>query len=275
MGDFTQLLGAFNVPFVMTYHADIIKQKMFLPFYRPVLNLLFKKARKIIFSAKENIAGSMAEGHLDKCVVIPFGVELEAFQLRDAEALELDVFRREMGGPTALFVGAARYYKGLDVLLKSMVQVKGRLIVAGRGTQSDSLDRMAGDLGVRDKVLFCGEVTPSRLRILLNAAHVFVLPSIDRCETFGIGQLEAMACSKPVISTDLPTGVRSVNRQGITGLVVPPGDPAALAEALNRLLSDESLRVELGQAARRQTESQFSAERMVSRTLEVYREVCG
>jgi rhamnosyl/mannosyltransferase len=175
MGDFTQLLGAFNVPFVMTYHADIIKQKMFLPFYRPVLNLLFKKARKIIFSAKENIAGSMAEGHLDKCVVIPFGVELEAFQLRDAEALELDVFRREMGGPTALFVGAARYYKGLDVLLKSMVQVKGRLIVAGRGTQSDSLDRMAGDLGVRDKVLFCGEVTPSRLRILLNAAHVFVL----------------------------------------------------------------------------------------------------
>jgi glycosyltransferase involved in cell wall biosynthesis len=57
--------------------------------------------------------------------------------------------------------------------------------------------------------------------------------------------------------------------------VVPPGDPAALAEALNRLLSDESLRVELGQAARRQTESQFSAERMVSRTLEVYREVCG
>jgi glycosyltransferase involved in cell wall biosynthesis len=275
MGDVTQLLGAFNVPFVITYHADIIKQKFFLPVYRPVLNLLFKKARKLIFSAKENIVGSLAQEYQDKCVVIPFGVELEAFRLRTEEPAAVEVLRREAGGPIALFVGAARYYKGLDVLLKAMVQVNGRLIVAGRGTQSEFLEQMARDLGVRDRVQFCGEVTSSRLRILLNAADVFVLPSIDRCETFGIGQLEAMVCSKPVISTDLPTGVRSVNRHGITGLVVPPGEPVALADALNRLLSDERLRVELGQAARRRAENEYSADRMVSKTLEVYREVLG
>jgi rhamnosyl/mannosyltransferase len=180
-----------------------------------------------------------------------------------------------MAGPVAIFVGAARYYKGLDILLQAMVQVDGQLIVAGRGTQSSSLKQMAGDLGIQDRVRFCGEVSQSRLRILLHAADVFVLPSIDRCETFGIGQLEAMACSKPVISTDLPTGLRSVNRHGITGLVVPPGEPKALADALNLLLSDIRLRGEFSDAARRCVENEFGAGQMVSKTLEVYREVLG
>jgi glycosyltransferase involved in cell wall biosynthesis len=109
--------------------------------------------------------------------------------------------------------------------------------------------------------------------VLLHAADTYVLPSIDSCETFGIGQLEAMACSKPVISTDLPTGVRSVNRHGITGLVVPPGEPDALAEALNFLLSNSGLRAEYGCAARRYVEEKFDAGQMVLKTLEVYREV--
>lgn len=275
MGDITQLLGAFDVPFVLTYHADIIKQKLFLPIYRPVLNILFKKMRKIIFSARENIVASLAGECQHKCVVIPFGVEIDEFKLQGQEAAEVEILRRELGGPAALFVGAARYYKGLDVLLRAMTKVEGRLIIAGRGTQDPSLKRMASDLGVMERVRFCGEISPSRLRILLHAAEVFVLPSIDRCETFGIGQLEAMACSRPVVSTDLPTGVRSVNRHGITGFMVPPGDPNALADALNRLLSDMSLRTEFGEAARRQVEREFSAGRMVSKTLEVYREVLG
>jgi glycosyltransferase involved in cell wall biosynthesis len=276
MGDLTQLLGAPGIPFVVMYHADIIKQKLFLPVYRPVLKRLFKKARKIIFSARENIPSSpLLYPYLGKCTVVPFGVEVEAFSLRDQEASEVDALRSPSGGPVALFVGAARYYKGIDVLLRAMAKVDGKLVVAGRGTQDPSLKRLAGDLGIDDRVSFLGEVSSSRLRILLNAADVFVLPSIDRCETFGIGQLEAMACSKPIVSTDLPTGVRSVNRPGETGLVVPPGEPDALAEALNRLLSNPGLRDEYGKAARSLVEREFGADRMVSKTLEVYREVLG
>jgi glycosyltransferase involved in cell wall biosynthesis len=278
MGDLTQLIGAAGVPFVLTYHADIIKQKLFLPIYSPILKLLFGKARKIIFSARENMissSNSTFSPYLHKCTVIPFGIEIEAFCLRDQETSEVNALRREFGDRIVLFVGAARYYKGLEVLLRAMPEVNGRLIVAGRGTQDASLKHMAVELAVSDRIKFCGEVSSSRLRVLLNAADIFVLPSIDRCETFGIGQLEAMACSKPVVSTDLPTGVRSVNRNGKTGLVVAPGKPDALANALNLLLSNPRLCAEFGDTARRQVEREFGADRMVSKTLEVYREILG
>ena len=274
MGDLTQLLGAFRAPFVIMYHADIIKQKAFVPLYSPILKLMFKKARKILFSAKENIdSAPFMAANRHKYAVIPFGIDVEAFRPRGVEEEAAAELRRELGNPAVLFVGAARYYKGLDVLLKAMVNVRGRLLLAGRGTEELPLKRMAAELGVAERVRFFGEVSPSRLRILLNAADIFALPSIDRCETFGIGQLEAMACSKPVVSTDLPTGVRSVNLHGVTGLVVAPGDPDALAGALNILVSNPSLRAEFGGAARRRVDSEFSADRMVSRTLEVYDEV--
>jgi len=274
MGDLTQLLGAFRVPFVITYHADIIKQKAFVPLYSPILKLIFKKARKILFSAEENInASSFIAANRHKCAVIPFGIDPDAFRPREGEEEAVEELRSEFDSPAVLFVGAARYYKGLDVLLKAMTKVPGCLLLAGRGTDELPLKRIAAELRVAERVRFFGEVSPSRLRILLNAADIFALPSIDRCETFGIGQLEAMACSKPVVSTDIPTGVRSVNRHGVTGLVVAPGDSDALAGALNILFSNPSLRAEFGGAGRRRVDSEFSADRMVSRTLEVYDEV--
>jgi rhamnosyl/mannosyltransferase len=277
MGDLTHLLGAASRPLVVTYHADIIKQKALLPLYRPILNLLFKKARRIIFSAAENIIlSAVPPACRNKCTVIPFGVEPEAFSPNGPENSDIESLREGCrDGVLVLFVGAARYYKGIEVLLRAMVHVKGRLALAGRDTQSDAIQSEARDLGIHDRTLFCGEVPESRLRVLLNAADIFVLPSIDRCETFGIGQLEAMACSKPVISTDLPTGVRSVNRHGVTGLVVSAGDPDALAGALNLLVSNPALRAEFGRNARKRVELEFCADRMVSKTSEVYRGVLG
>jgi hypothetical protein len=93
------LLGAFNIPFVLTYHADIIKQKLFLPIYRPVLNLLFKKARKVIFSARENIVPSVLDERQNKCAVIPFGVEIEAFHLQGQEETEVEALHQQLRGP--------------------------------------------------------------------------------------------------------------------------------------------------------------------------------
>jgi rhamnosyl/mannosyltransferase len=156
-----------------------------------------------------------------------------------------------------------------------MRQMKGHLLIAGAGPEREAMEIMAGRLGLRERVSFLGEVSESQRRVLLHGADVFVLPSIDRREAFGIAQLEAMACGTPVVSSNLPTGMRFVNQQGVTGFLVPPRDPEALAEAVNRLLEDPGLRMRFGRAARDRIEREFTAERMITRTLAVYRAVVG
>ena len=101
------------------------------------------------------------------------------------------------------------------------------------------------------------------------------MPSVTRAEAFGYVQLEAMACGKPVISTRLPSGVAWVNRDEETGLVVPPGDATALAEALARLVADPRLRQRLGTAGRARVLSDFSMDRMGQATAALYRELAG
>jgi rhamnosyl/mannosyltransferase len=172
-----------------------------------------------------------------------------------------------------MFLGVLRYYKGLDVLLHAMTGVAGHLLVVGRGPHRAAVERLVRRLGLQERVTLTGEVSDARRRVLLHASDLLVLPSIDRSEAFGIAQLEAMACGKPVVSSDLPTGVRAVNRHGVTGLLVPPGDADALARALSRVLDDAALRAELGEAARRRVEEHFTAERMVAETLSLYDEV--
>jgi glycosyltransferase involved in cell wall biosynthesis len=101
---------------------------------------------------------------------------------------------------------------------------------------------------------------------------VFILPSIARSEAFGIVQLEAMACGKPVVNTDLASGVPYVSIDGETGITIPPASPEALAAAVNSLLEDSAMRTAYGHAALRRVQNEFSLDLMVRRTLEVYRE---
>lgn len=274
-GDFAYLLSGCRAPALMTYHADVVKQRFQLWLYRPIFkNFLYRRIRRIIVASQDYLSSSpFISRYPEKCVVIPYGVDLETLSLRDGEGIAVERLRWEHAGRLVLFVGVLRYYKGLDVLLRAMTKVEGHLLIVGRGPEQEVLKTLASQLGLDTRVRFLGEVSERERRVLLHAADVFVLPSIDRCEAFGIAQLEAMACAKPVVSSDLPTGVRFVNLDGVSGLLVPPGDPDALAETINRLLNDVELRARLGKAARERVEQQFTAERMIAQTLEVYNEV--
>ena len=122
--------------------------------------------------------------------------------------------------------------------------------------------------------MFAGEVAAAELDALYYACDVLVLPSVSRNEAFGIVQIEAMACGKPVVSTDLPcSGVPWVNRHEETGLVVPPGDVAALRAALGRLLDDPELRSTLGRRGQQRAMTEFTSECMVHRTIDLYRQI--
>jgi len=151
-----------------------------------------------------------------------------------------------------------------------MAEVSGRLLIIGAGPLRLRLERQATVRGIKDRVVFLGEIQNRDVIPYYHAADVFVLPSVARSEAFGIVQLEAMACGKPVVNTRLDSGVPFVSPHGVTGLTVPPAKPRALADAINLLLSDAERRAEFGKAGRRRVRQEFSLELMVRRTRDVY-----
>jgi glycosyltransferase involved in cell wall biosynthesis len=169
-----------------------------------------------------------------------------------------------------LFVGLLRYYKGLEYLLQAMTSVHATLLIVGTGPLEEELQTMAQKLGLVGRVFFTGAVGEDLLPAYYQACDLFVLPASHRSEAFGVVQVEAMACGKPVVSTELGTGTSYVNLDGETGLVVPPRDPGALVQAIRRLLGDDRLRAEMGARARERAALEFSHEIMVDRVVDLY-----
>jgi rhamnosyl/mannosyltransferase len=219
----------------------------------------------------------------EKCVIIPLGVDIERFEKADP-AQVADIRARYGGGagemPPAilLFVGRLRYYKGLDDLLRAMALIRDTanippavLLIAGRGPMEAAWSALAQELGVAGQVHFLGDVPDETLPALYHAADLFVLPANARAEAFGAVLLEAMAAGLPAISTEVGSGTSYVNIQGETGLIVPPRDPEALAQAIASLLADDALRRRLGAQAHARVRAEFSQAQMVERVLDLYR----
>ncbi|HET7232102.1 MAG TPA: glycosyltransferase [Longimicrobium sp.] len=257
---------------VVTYHSDIVRQKVLGSLVSPLIHALLRRADAIIASSPQYAASSpVLRAHASRVRVLPFGIDTAEFQqVDDAEVERI----RAAHGPRIVFAaGRLVYYKGFDVLIRAMRNVDARLLIAGSGPLRDELQVLAEEVGIADRVTLLGAVPD--LRPYYHAAQVFTLPAVARSEAFGIVQMEAMACGLPVVNTALDTGVPFVSPHGETGLTVPPGDPAALAAALSTLLGDPALRRRMGEAARRRVETELSAERMAERTLALYREVVG
>ncbi len=171
-------------------------------------------------------------------------------------------------------MGRLRYYKGLHVLLDALPMAPGAtLLIGGSGPERDRLAAQASALGVADRVHFLGDVSDEDLPALFRAADVFVLPAHLRAEALGVAQIEALAGGVPCISTELGTGTSYANRHGETGLVVPPGDSTALAQAINTLLADPDMRRRFGQAGQRRVAALFTRDRMLDAVEQVYRDV--
>ncbi len=264
------LLGKGKVT-VVTYHSDVVRQKLILPFYRPLLLRILSRADGIIVTSPRYLESSpYLRLFREKCTIIPLGVEVERFA--SAPDDEVQAIRRCYGQPILLFVGKLRYYKGIPYLLEAMKDLEAKLLIVGSGPMEKEWRKLASDMGLDGKVFFLGEVEDDKLPAFYHACDVFVLPASHRSEAFGTVLIEAMAAGKPVISTELGTGTSWVNRDGETGLVVPPRDPKALAGAVKLLLEDKALRLRMGGKARAHARS-FSVEEMTRKVLNYYREL--
>jgi len=129
---------------------------------------------------------------------------------------------------------------------------------------------LARRLGV--DIAFPGSLSQDDLVAHLHGCAVFAFPSVERSEAFGISILEAHACGRPVVATKLGTGVEFANLDGVTGLNVPPRDPAAFAAAVNALLADPARREALGRQARDRVRAEFDVEAVARAEFELYRE---
>jgi rhamnosyl/mannosyltransferase len=289
-GDLAYLALRTRPPLVITYHSDIVRQQMLLRAYRPLLKRTLRRAARIIATSPNYVVSSpWLRRHAAKCVVVPLGIDIERFAPTDHRPPTNDQRRSEFPNlgsrfsvlgsatsasdlPLLLFVGRLRYYKGLHVLLEAMPSIPARLLIGGSGPEQASLATQAARLGIAGRVHFLGDIPDEHLPALYQAADVFVMPAHLRAEALGLAQIEALASGIPCVSTELGTGTSFANQHGETGLVVAPGDAAALAQAINALLADPDLRRRMGEAGRRRVAKLFSRQRMMAGNEAVYRE---
>jgi glycosyltransferase involved in cell wall biosynthesis len=257
---------------VFTYHSDIVRQRVLGPAFEPVLHLALSRSSAIIATSERYVRTSRTlSKYRSRCRVIPFGVNVSDFEAVDENAVA--GIRQRYGKRILLSVGRLVYYKGLEFLVRAMAAIDATLLIVGEGPLEASLREQADRLGVGNRVHFLGRVED--VLPYYYACDLFVFPSIARSEAFGLVQLEAMACGKPVINTQIPSGVPFVSINGLTGLTVPPADAEALADSITMLLNEDELRCMYGRAARRRVLSEFTTEKMVRRTVDLYHEVMG
>jgi glycosyltransferase involved in cell wall biosynthesis len=271
-GIVSHLASGWRGPLVVTYHSDIVRQKVLGAVLSPLIDRFLSRASAILATSPQYLASSpVLRRHAARCRVLPFGIA--AGEMREVDPGEVAAIRARYGERIVFAAGRLVYYKGFEHLVRAMRAVDAHLLVAGDGPLRRALEREAAEAGVAERVTLLGAVPD--VRPYYHAADVFALPSVARSEAYGIVQMEAMACGVPVVNTALDTGVPFVSPDGVTGLTVPPADADALASALTRLLDDPALRARFGAAGRARVEGELSADRMVERTLAVYRECVG
>lgn len=270
LGDLAAL-GDRDRPLVVTQHSDVVRQRALWPLYGPLVRRAFARARRIVVASEQYVGASRElAGFEQKVRVIPYGIDGSRFEPRPETAARTNELRAAWGAgdrPVVLAVGRLVGYKGFDVLLKAVEGLDAVVVVVGSGPLEPALRQLAGK-----NVVFAGRVGDELLPACYHACDLFCLPSITIAEAFGVVLLEAMASGKPLVTTALPTGVSAVNRNGETGLVVAPGDAAALRDALRTLLSDPARRSAMGRRAREVFAREYSRALMGERYLAVYRE---
>ena len=263
---------------VISWHSDIVRQKTLMGFYGPFQKDIISRADAVVAATPAHFSSSTQLGVTsdgNKYKVVPYGLDFAPYELMKETLAKATLLRQQLGTKIVLFaVGRHVYYKGFEYLIRAMREIKEvALILGGGGPLFDSHVRLAKALGVGDRVVFPGRIPDQDLPAYYHASDIFCMPSCERNEAFGQVQLEAMACAKPVVCCQLNNGVNYVHQHGITGIAVPPRNPAALAGAITMLIQDEALRRKMGEAGRSRALTEYSLKKMSDDMLAVYRAV--
>lgn len=263
-----------RIPAVMTYQSDVIRQKALGRLYAPLMWRTLKSMRVIVATSPAYARTSPVLSHpsiREKVRVIPNGISEQSYSTQ----ADKGIFERiglAPDTPYFLFVGVLRYYKGLHTLIQAARHVNAKIVIAGSGPEEINLKKLASQTSTQN-LIFAGQVSDAEKMALLQSCRALVLPSHLRSEAFGMVLVEAAMFSRPLISCEIGTGTSYVNAHEETGLVVEPESAAALAQAMNTLLTDDTLAARMGLAARIRYEKLFSGAALGRAYAELFREV--
>ena len=270
-GDLLHWLHGGRKPSVVSYQSDIVRQKNLMRLYRPLMRRFLASVDRVCATSPNYCATSAVLSQLGKRVdVIPNGMDAAMCPSATSEVLEQ--WKSRLGQGFFLFVGVLRYYKGLHTLVEASVGIDVPVVIAGSGPERDVLEAQARKQGA-SRIHFLGHVSEQDKSALLHLAGAFVFPSHLRSEAFGMSLVEASMHSKPMISCEIGTGTSYVNLDQVTGLTVPPENPAALRAAMQQLLNDPVKARLMGLAARQRYEEHFTGQCMAASYLRMYQEL--
>lgn len=259
---------------VASWHSDIVRQRFFGALYGTVARL---------FDPLDAVAGATT-AHLDseqlkafrprQRYVVPYGIDLSRFVLTPAVEAQVARLRADVDHrPIVFALGRHVYYKGFEVLVDAMQDVDAVLLLGGEGPLTPALRERARQTIGLGAVRFVGRIENADLPAYYHACAVYCMPSLATSEAFGLVQVEAMACGRPVVNCRLDNAVNLVSPNGVSSLTVEPGNASALAAAINRLLRDATLCAHLGAGGRERVAQRFSMQAMIAATLAMYQQV--
>ena len=267
-------MSGFKGKVVLHWHSDILSQKGLYRYYKPLQNWLIDRADMIVGTTPVYLDASECLKAVppEKKMVIPIGVDPLP---KDNNAFQ--TIRKKYTGKYIVFsLGRIVPYKGFDYLVEAAALLPDNyvVIIGGSGPGFAQLQEKIYTMGLHRKVEMLGYLADATVNDIFHSCHVFVLPSVMKTEAFGIVQIEAMSCGKPVVATKIPgSGVSWVNEDGVSGINVPCRDPAALALAIRDVCENKTSYPTYCTGARERYEKNFTTANMISKTLQVYEKV--
>ena len=270
LAEYALVTSNINKPIVVSYHSDIVKQKLLLKAYMPYgLKLLDKADAIIAGSRKYANSSSILKRYRNKLRIIPLGIDPNISKhFSNEDVLKI---KHKYGDKIVLFAGRLIYYKGVEYLIEAFRECQEySLLIIGTGDLENKLIKKVKDLNLKN-VYFLGKV--KNLIPYYQACDIFVLPSIERSESFGVVQLEAMACNRAVICTEINTGTSFVNKNKETGFVIKPQNSSELTKAIKFLFNHPTIRIQYGKNARKRVLKFFTIKNNTKENLKVYKDV--
>jgi len=271
--DLMHLFFGHSKPAVLTYHSDIVRQKILLSMYRPLMRRYLGAMDRIVATSPNYFATSeVLNNFSDKVEVIPIGLDEPSYPPQSGTNNDLAETRERYGADFFLFVGVLRYYKGLHILLDAIIGAPYKVVIVGAGPVEGELRKQVERLGL-DNVIFAGYISDREKMALFQLCRAVVFPSYLRAEAFGVTLLEGAMSGRPLISAEVGSGTSHVNVHDETGLVVEAGSPVALREAMDELFLDRAKAERMGEKARLRYETLFTGRLMGGRYAKLYADV--